>query len=42
MTLEYKGYTAGPIDFDDGTFSSTVAGLCDVIQFEGTTAAELE
>ena len=42
MTLEYKGYTAGPVDFDDGTFSGTVAGLRDVIHFEGTTAAELE
>ena len=42
MTLEYKGYTAGRIDFDDGTFSGTVAGLRDVIHFEGTTAAELE
>ena len=42
MTLEYKGYTAGRIDFDDGTFSAIVAGLRDVIHFEGTTAAELE
>jgi predicted HicB family RNase H-like nuclease len=42
MTLEYKGYTAGRIDFDDGTFSGTVAGLRDVVHFEGTTAAELE
>jgi len=27
--MEYKGYTAGPIDFDaeSGTFSGTVAGL---------------
>ncbi|MDB5366294.1 MAG: HicB protein [Rhodospirillales bacterium] len=43
MTLEYKGYVAGPIDFDadDGTFSGTVAGLKDVLHFEGTTADEL-
>ncbi len=42
--MEYKGYTAGPIDFDaeDGTFSGTVAGLKDVIHFEGTTAKELK
>jgi predicted HicB family RNase H-like nuclease len=43
MRLEYRGYTAGPIDFDaaDGTFSGTVAGIRDVIHFEGTTAEEL-
>lgn len=42
--MEYKGYLAGPIDFDaqDGTFSGTVAGLKDVIHFEGTTASELK
>jgi predicted HicB family RNase H-like nuclease len=41
--MEYKGYTAGPIEFDseDGLFSGTVAGLRDVIHFEGTTAREL-
>jgi predicted HicB family RNase H-like nuclease len=41
--MEYKGYVAGPIDFDseDGTFSGTVAGLRDVIHFEGTNAKEL-
>lgn len=41
--MEYKGYTAGPIDFDaeDGTFSGTVAGLKDVIHFEGSTVKEL-
>ena len=41
--MEYKGYFAGPIDFDpeDKTFSGTVAGLRDVIHFEGGTAAEL-
>ncbi len=43
MTMEYKGYVAGPIDFDpeDGTFSGMVAGLKDVIHFEGATADEL-
>ncbi len=43
MTMEYKGYTAGPIDFDpeEETFSGVVRGLKDVIHFEGTTAAEL-
>ena len=43
MTMEYKGYVSGPIDFDpeDGTFSGTVAGLSDVIHFEGTNAQEL-
>ena len=41
--MEYKGYTAGPIDFDekDATFSGTVAGLRDVIHFEGSTAKDL-
>lgn len=43
MTMEYKGYVAGRIDFDDedGVFSGVVAGLRDVIHFEGTNAAEL-
>ena len=42
--MEYKGYTAGPIDFDseEMIFSGTVAGLRDVIHFEGSTATELE
>ena len=41
--MEYKGYLAGPIDFDqeENTFSGTVAGLRDVIHFEGSTAKEL-
>jgi len=41
--MEYKGYIAGPIDFDaeESTFSGTVAGLRDVIHFEGATAREL-
>jgi predicted HicB family RNase H-like nuclease len=41
--MEYKGYSAGPIEFDadENTFSGTVAGLRDVIHFEGSTAREL-
>ena len=41
--IECKGYLAGPIDFDaeDNTFSGTVAGLKDVVHFEGKTAEEL-
>ena len=41
--MEYKGYQAGPIDFDpeDGTFSGIIQGLRDVIHFEGTNADEL-
>ena len=41
--MEYKGYSASPIDFDsdESTFSGTVAGLRDVIHFEGSTAREL-
>ena len=41
--MEYKSYVAGPIDFDpeEKTFSGTVAGLRDVIHFEGRTATEL-
>jgi len=41
--MEYKGYLAGPIDFDaeENTFSGTVAGLKDVIHFEGKTAKDL-
>jgi predicted HicB family RNase H-like nuclease len=41
--MEYKGYLAGPIDFEkeENTFSGTVAGLRDVIHFGGTTAKEL-
>ena len=42
--MEYKGYAAGPIDFDaeEKTFSGMVAGFRDVIHFEGRTATELE
>jgi predicted HicB family RNase H-like nuclease len=41
--IKYKGYIAGPIDFDlkENTFSGTVAGLKDVVHFEGSTAKEL-
>ena len=41
--MEYKGYLAGPIGFDaeENTFSGVVAGLRDVIHFEGKTAKEL-
>lgn len=41
--MEYKGYVAGPISFDsdENTFSGTVAGLKDVIHFEGSSAREL-
>lgn len=44
MTMKYKGYEAGPIDFDpdDATFSGVVIGLKDVVHFEGTTAEELK
>jgi len=41
---DYKGYTAGAIDFDPqhSVFSGTVADLKDVIHFEERTAKELE
>ena len=42
MSLEYKGYAAGPIEFDDGVFSGIVAGMRDVVHFQGSTADELE
>ena len=44
MTMRYRGYEAGAIDFDpdDGTFSGVVHGLKDVVHFEGTTAGELK
>jgi predicted HicB family RNase H-like nuclease len=43
MTMEYKGYVAGSIEFDAeaGLFSGTVAGLRDVVHFAGSTAEEL-
>jgi predicted HicB family RNase H-like nuclease len=42
--MEYKGYAASPIDVDpeEKTFSGSVAGLRDLIHFEGRTATELE
>ena len=39
--LEYKGYI-GTLEAEDGVFFGRVAGLRDVITFEGTTFAELE
>lgn len=44
MTLEHKGYVAGPIvyDADDKAFHGTVAGLRDVIHFTGSSARALE
>jgi TonB family protein len=41
--MEYKGCLAGPVGFDaeDNMLSGTVAGLKDVIHFEGKTAKEL-
>jgi predicted HicB family RNase H-like nuclease len=39
--LEYKGYI-GTIEAEDGAFVGRVAGLRDVITFEGTTYAEVE
>jgi predicted HicB family RNase H-like nuclease len=42
MSLEYRGYAAGPIEIDDGVLSGTVVGLRDVIHFQGNTGAELE
>ena len=43
MTMEYKGYLAGPIEFDEeaGLFSGTVVGLRDVVHFAGSTAERL-
>lgn len=41
--MEYKGYLAGKIDVDpqSGVLSGVVAGLHDVVHFEGRTAEEL-
>jgi predicted HicB family RNase H-like nuclease len=41
MMLEYKGYI-GTIEAEAGIFFGRVAGLRDVITFEGTTFAEVE
>src|SRR5262249_36876507 len=39
--LEYKGYLR-TVEADDGVFAGQVAGLRDVITFEGATFAEVE
>lgn len=39
--LEYKGYV-GTVELDEGAFVGRVAGLRDVITFEGRTAEEVE
>jgi predicted HicB family RNase H-like nuclease len=39
--LEYRGYL-GVVEADDGAFVGRVAGLRDVITFEGDTYAEVE
>lgn len=39
--LEYKGYI-GTIEAEDGVLFGRVAGLRDVITFEGTTFAEVD
>ncbi|HEV7996864.1 MAG TPA: type II toxin-antitoxin system HicB family antitoxin [Stellaceae bacterium] len=39
--LEYKGYF-GTVEADDGIFLGRVAGLRDVITFEGASFAEVE
>jgi predicted HicB family RNase H-like nuclease len=39
--LEHKGYL-GAVEADEGAFFGRVAGLRDVVTFEGTTFAEVE
>jgi predicted HicB family RNase H-like nuclease len=39
--LEHKGYI-GTVEADDGIFSGRMAGLRDVVTFEGATFAEAE
>ena len=39
--LEYNGYI-GTVEAEDGVFVGRVAGLRDVITFEGTSFAEVE
>ena len=39
--LEYRGYV-GAVEADDGSFVGRVAGLRDVVTFEGATYAEVE
>ena len=38
--LEYRGYV-GVVEADDGAFVGRVAGLRDVVTFEGATYAEV-
>ena len=42
--MEYRGYISGLIRINaaNGTFAGTVAGIRDVIYFEGASAEELE
>lgn len=44
MSLDYKGYSAGPIEFDEdqGLFSGIVVGLRDVVSFAGRNADEIK
>ncbi len=44
MTLEYKGYVAGVIEYDpdDKAFHGNVAGLRDVVHFTASDAESLE
>ena len=39
--LEYRGYL-GVVEADEGAFVGRVAGLRDVVTFEGATYAEVE
>ena len=39
--LEYKGYF-GVVEADDGAFAGRVAGLRDVVTFEGETFSDVE
>ena len=39
--LEYQGYL-GVVEADEGAFAGRVAGLRDVVTFEGATFAEVE
>jgi predicted HicB family RNase H-like nuclease len=39
--VEYKRYF-GAVEAEDGTFQGCVAGLRDVVTFEGATFAEVE
>lgn len=41
--MRYKGYTAGPVEFDDevGIFHGEVLGIRDVVTFQGRSVDEL-